>query len=162
MRIPRVLLTLAVLLVVSSCSKPPFDPAAESVRLLQRDAEWASVVAEGKDVEKMISYWTEDAVVIAPGQPVAEGKTAIRAFVAASLKIPGFGIRWKSEKVTFSPDGKMAAMRGTNEMTMTGPDGKALTIKGRGATVWRLEPDGLWRCTIDIWNDVPPAAPAAP
>ena len=160
MKKPRVLLPFVAVLLFSGCS-PRFDPAAESQKLLKRDAEWAAAAAEGKDVEKIVSYWSDDAVVYPPGQPVAEGKAAIRAFVAASLKIPGFRVSWASEKPAFSPDGKMATLQGKNEMTMTGPDGAPLTVKGRGATVWRLEPDGQWRCTIDIWNDVPPAAPAA-
>jgi hypothetical protein len=61
---------------------------------LKRDAEWADAASSGTDVEKIISYWTDDALVVPPGQPVVEGKAAIRAFVADSLKIPGFKIHW--------------------------------------------------------------------
>jgi ketosteroid isomerase-like protein len=52
---------------------------------LRRDAEWANAAAAGKDVEKIVSYWSDDALVIEPGQPVYEGKAAIRAYVAGSL-----------------------------------------------------------------------------
>jgi hypothetical protein len=38
-----------------------------------------------------------------PGQPIVEGKAAIRAYVAASFSNPVFKIHWKSSKVTFSP-----------------------------------------------------------
>ncbi len=78
-----------------------------------------------------------------------------------SLKIPGFQIHWVSEKVSFSPDGQLAYMRGTNETTLTGPDGNLMTLRGRGITVWRHDPDGQWRCVIDIWNAPPTSAPAA-
>ena len=161
MKSSRLLGSLAAFVIFCGCSTVRFDPAAEREQLLRRDAEWASAAVDGKDVEKIVSHWTDDAVVIPPGQPVAEGKAAIRAFSEASLKTPGFKIRWKSEKVAFSPDGKMATMQATNEMTMTGPDGKPVILKGRGATVGRVESDGQWRCAIDIWNDPPPATPAA-
>jgi uncharacterized protein (TIGR02246 family) len=155
------LLALVGVLGLSGCS-PRFDPVTEGDRLLKRDAEWAAAATAGKDVDKIVSYWTDDAVVVPPGQPVVEGKPALRAFVESSLKMPGFGIRWKSERPAFSPDGKMASLHGTNETTMTGPDGKTMTMKGRSVTVWRLESDGQWRCAIDIWNDPPAAsAPAA-
>jgi hypothetical protein len=36
---------------------------------------------------------------------------ALRGVVADSLKIPGFQIHWKPEKVAFSPDGKLAYVR---------------------------------------------------
>ena len=143
------------------CSRSSFDSAAEQAKLLQRDTEWADAASAGKDVERIISYWTDDALVVPPGQPVVEGKAAIRTFVADSLKIPGFKIHWSSEKVIFSPDGKLAYMRGTNETTVPGPGGNLMTLAGRGVTVWRRDPDGQWRCVVDIWNDPPSSAPSS-
>ena len=96
---------------------------------------------------------------VPPGQPAVEGRAAIRAFVTESLKIPGFRIHWVSEKVSFSPDGQLAYMRASNETTLTGPDGKPMTLRGRGVTVWRHEADGQWRCAIDIWNEPPAPTP---
>jgi len=152
-------------LIIAGCSSPPFDSAAEAGKLLKRDAEWAEAAAAGKDVDKIVSYWADDAVVIPQGQPMVEGKDAIRGFVTGSLAIPGFRIHWVSDRVSFSPDGRMAYLRGTNEMTVPGPTGALMTAPGRGITVWRRDSDGQWRCVVDIWNDppapTPPAKPAA-
>ena len=159
MRSPRFLLPLAALWLAVGCA-PRFDAATEAKTLLARDAEWADAALAGKDLDKIVSYWSDDALVVPQGQPSLEGKAAIRAYVDASLKIPGFKIHWASEKVAFSPDGKLAYMRGTNEITVPGPNGVAMTLHGRGVTVWRVDPDGQWRCVVDIWNDAPAAAPA--
>jgi ketosteroid isomerase-like protein len=145
------------ILLASACARPTFDFKTEEAKLLARDAEWSTAAAEGKDVDKVVSYWTDDAFVLPPGRPAVEGKAALRAFVTESFKIPGFQIRWKSEKVAFSPDGRLAYMRSTNEMTVPGPDGKPTTMKGRGMTVWRVDGDGQWRCAADVWN-APPAS----
>ena len=151
-----------IALVLAGCQSPGFDAAIERQKLLERDAEWAAVASAGADVEKTISYWSDDAAIIAPGQPVIEGKEAIRAFVTRSFQTPGFGIRWKSDRVTFSPDGKLAYLQGTSAMTVPGPAGRPVTLPGRGITIWRLDADGQWRCVVDIWNDPPPATvPAA-
>lgn len=158
MRLSSACLPMTALLFGAGCAPPRFDTTAESAKLLQRDAEWADLAAAGKDVERIVAYWSDDAVIIPQGQPVVEGKPAIRAFVKNSLQIPGFKIHWRSERVSFSPDGKLAYMRSTNEMTVPGPQGAPLTLPGRGITVWQLEPDGQWRCVVDIWND--PPAPA--
>jgi ketosteroid isomerase-like protein len=155
-RLPRLLLPLVALVVAGACAGPSFDVAAEQRKLLRRDAEWADVTAAGKDVEKIVSYWSDDAQVIEPGQPVYEGKAAIRAYVAASLQIPGFKIHWVSDKPVFSPDGKMAYMPGVDEMTVPGPNGALMTVHMRGISIWRLEPDGEWRCVADIANEPPP------
>jgi len=146
--------------LVLSCSQRGFDSAAEQAKLLRRDAEWADLATARKDVDKIVSYWSADAVVIFPGQPLLEGKAAIRAYVEASLKTPGFKIQWASEKPVFSPDGKLAYMRGTDELTAPSPNGTPITLHLRGISVWRMDPDGQWRCVVDISNEEPPAAPA--
>ena len=148
---------LAALVAAGGCTRPAFDVAAEQQKLLRRDVEWADTAAAGKDVEKILSYLSDDALMIEPGEPVFNGKAAIRAYVAASLKTPGFKIHWVSEKPVFSPDGKMAYMRGVDEMTVPGPGGALMTVHMRGISVWRRDPDGEWRCVVDIANEPPPA-----
>jgi uncharacterized protein (TIGR02246 family) len=126
--------------------------AAERSRLLQRDADWATAAAEGRDLERILSYWTDDAVVLAPGLPVVVGKDALRQYVQGSMQIPGFRISWTSADVTFSPDGNLAYMFSQNAVTMNSPDGTLGTTEGRAVTIWRRESDGEWRCAVDIWN----------
>ena len=154
-------LLLVFLLLFVGCSQHGFDPAAEQAKLLHRDAEWADLASAGKDVEKIVSYWSDDAVLIFPGQPVLEGKAAIRAYVTESLKTPGFKIHWVSEKPTFSPDGKLAYMRGKDELTVPGQNGAPVTLHLRGISIWRLDADGQWRCVVDISNEQPLAVPVA-
>jgi ketosteroid isomerase-like protein len=151
----RLLLGLVVPAVVSACGQASFDVAAEQQKLLRRDAEWADLATAGKDIEKILSYWSDDAQVIEPGQPVYTGKAAIRAYVRASLQTPGFKIHWVSEKPVFSADGKMAYMPGTDELTVPGANGALMTLHMRGISIWRLDPDGEWRCVVDIANEPP-------
>jgi ketosteroid isomerase-like protein len=155
----RFFILTSIFALTACAATSKFDPASESAKLMRRDAEWSDLATAGKNVDSIVSYWTEDAVVIEPGQPAVEGKAAIRNYVAESYKIPGFKIHWVSEKPTFSPDGKLAYMRGTDEMTVPGPKGAPMTLHLRGYSIWRLEPDGQWRCVVDIANEAP--APAA-
>ncbi|MGH9900230.1 MAG: YybH family protein [Pyrinomonadaceae bacterium] len=131
--------------------------AAERTRLLRRDAEWAAAASEGLDIERVLSYWTDDAVVLPPGLPAVVGKAALRQYVEGSAQIPGFRITWASTDVSFSPDGNLAYMFSRNAVTMNAPDGSPATTEGRAVTIWRREQDGEWRCAVDIWN-VEPAA----
>jgi ketosteroid isomerase-like protein len=128
----------------------------ERERLLQRDAEWALVSSEGRDVERILSYWTDDALVYPPGLPTMQGKAALRSYVEGALAIPGFRITWTTSDARLSPDGRLAYLVSTNAVTLPGPDGRPVTTSGRGLTVWRRELDGQWRCAIDIWNEGPP------
>jgi ketosteroid isomerase-like protein len=131
------------------------DLSVEKTRLLTRDAEWAAAASEGRDVECILSYWTDDAVVLPPGLPPIIGKIALREYVETSLQIPGFKITWTSGDAIFSPDRQLAYVFSQNTVTRNGPDGRAASTKGRAVTIWRLEPDGEWRCAVDIWNAEP-------
>jgi ketosteroid isomerase-like protein len=156
---PRMYLVLLGALLIGGCSKPTFDAAAEGRKLLQRDVEWAQAASDGKDVDKIVSYWSDDARVIEPGQPVFQGKAAIRAYVVESLKIPGFKIRWVSETPVFSADGTMAYMLGATEITAPSYNGALTTVHSRSITIWRRDSDGDWHCVVDIANDPPPPGP---
>lgn len=110
----------------------------------------------GRDVEAILSYWTDDAVVLPPGFPAVIGKTALREYILESFQIPGFSITWSSSDVAFSPDGNLAYIFSENSVAMNGADGEPATMAGRAVTIWRREPDCEWRCAVDIWN-APPA-----
>ncbi len=151
---------LPVLVAACAAAPPAFDAAKESAALLRRDAEWANLASAGKQIDSIVSYWSDDAVIMEPGQPPVEGKQAIRAYVASSLSTPGFKIHWVSEKPTFSPDGRMAYMRGTDEMSVPGPKGEPIALHLQGYSIWRKGADGVWRCTVDIANEKSAPAPA--
>jgi ketosteroid isomerase-like protein len=131
------------------------DLERERKRLLERDAEWAAMSSRAQDVDRILSFWTDDAQVFAPGLPVFSGKAALRSYVEGALAIPGFHITWTTSEARLSPDGQLAYLLGTNAVTIAGPEGQPVTTKGRAVTVWRREPDGNWRCAVDIWNDMP-------
>ena len=154
------LVLVALALSNSGCSSRHFDADAEGAKLLRMDAVWADLASEGKDLEKVLSYWSDDATLYFPGQPVVKGKAALRAYVSQSFKTPGFKIHWKSEKPVFSPDGNMAYMPGTDELTVPGPQWP-MTLHYRGVSIWRRDADDQWRCVIDISNEEPPPAVAA-
>jgi ketosteroid isomerase-like protein len=156
---PRNLLDVAIPCILLGCSQRQFDPTEEGENMLHRDAEWADLAAAGKDVDKVVSYWSDDAVVIFPGQPAIHGKAAIRAYVTSCFQTPGFKIHWVSKDPTFSPDGKLAYMFSTNEATVPGPNGAPMILHARGISVWRLDSDGQWRCVADVSNEESPEAP---
>jgi len=153
----RKLLTLLICIaLIVGCNPSQVDLGAEKTAIMKTDSSWAALAKESTDVDKIASYWSDDAVVIAPGQPVVKGKEALQKMVTDSKNIPGFSISWRSTDVHFSPDGKLAYMSGENLMTMNDSTGKKISIPGRAYTIWRKEPDGNWKCVVDIWNN--PAA----
>ena len=139
------------LLFVSGCSS---SPKANTSRedLLRTDHEWAVVASEGKSVDRIVSFWSDDATITPAGAALVSGKVAIRKFVEQSLATPGFHIDWTPEQASASEDGTMGYTTGNNAMTFPGPDGKLITVAGRYVTVWRRDSSGAWKCVADIWN----------
>ena len=133
------------------------DIDAEKAHLVWRDAEWALAASEGRDVERILSFWIDDAVVLPPDLPPIIGKAALRQYVESSLQVPGFRITWSTDEAVLSPDGQLAYLVGNNAVTMNDPTGAPVTTKGRAVTIWQRGTDGEWRCAVDIWNVEPRA-----
>lgn len=133
------------------------DLDKERAAILEIDKQWASAAAEGRDIDLIVSFWSDDATIFPPAAPAVVGKDSIRKFVQASLAMPGFSIRWETTEVIVSKDATLAYSTGKNQITFNDPDGKQVTVHGKAVAVWRKEPSGQWKCVIDIWNDDPPA-----
>ena len=137
--------------LIAGCTTLAHRGSAQE-ELLSADRQWSAVAAQGQDVERIVSFWSEDALVIPPGGPVIRGMPAIRNYVRQSLAIPGFRIRWNPDQASLSSDGTLGYTRGENTVTFPGSDGKLTSVVGRYVTVWRRGPDRRWKCVIDIWN----------
>jgi len=150
-------------LVTAACDTKPeaqAGSAAVAAKLLQRDVEWADAATAGKDVDKIVSYWTDDAVLIESGMAPIEGKAAIRAFIARAIATPGFKIHWVSRDPVLSPDGRMGYLRMTTETIIPRAKGGSMTLHLQGYTIWRIDTDGEWRCVVDFTTEAPDPSPA--
>jgi ketosteroid isomerase-like protein len=121
----------------------------EVQRLLDHDAAWSRLSHAGGDIEAILAYWADDGVVYSPGMPPVIGKDALRAYVTASLAVPGFRIEWSAERAVLSFDGTLGYTTGTNAVTMNGADGQPVTQRGHFLAVWRRAGD-TWECVEDV------------
>jgi len=124
------------------------------------DAQW-SAAAGAKDLDKTVSYYSEDAIVMPPNAPGATTKEAIRSAWKEMRTTPGSAISWKATKVEVEKAGDRAYVSGTYEETTTDASGKPVKDRGKYVEVWEKQADGKWKCGADIWNsDLPATAPA--
>ena len=132
-------------------SSPAVDYEAEGRSLLRLDRDMQQAYST-KDLEKILSFWSDDARIVEDGESIYQGKTAIRTLLIAFLKTPGITISWTSDKPVFSPDGKLAYVTGVDTVKTTGPDGSVVVQTGRGVLIWRRYDDDKWRAVFDISN----------
>jgi ketosteroid isomerase-like protein len=124
------------------------------------DEEW-SKAAGAKDVDKTVSFYSDDAIVMPPNGPSATTKEAIRALWKDLLT--DAKISWKTKKAEAAQSGDLAFSSGTYEVTLNDPTGTPVNDRGKYLEVWKKQADGTWKVIVDIWNsDLPASAPAAP
>jgi uncharacterized protein (TIGR02246 family) len=120
------------------------------------DAQW-SAAAAAKDLDKTVSYYSDDAIVMPPNAPSATTKETIRN-VWKDMIASASNVSWKATKVEVAKSGDMACLSGTYEVTLN--DGTK--ERGKYLEVWEKQADRKWKCGADIWNSDLPVAPAAP
>jgi uncharacterized protein (TIGR02246 family) len=138
-------------------------PAADTKSAIEKalrdlDAQW-SAAAGAKDVDKTVSYYAEDAVVMPPNASAATTKESIRSAWKEMLTSPGAAISWKATKVEVATSGDLAYVSGTYEERMTDASGKTVYDRGKYLEVWEKQADGTWKVVADIWNSDLPVAP---
>ena len=151
---------IALLTLALACQKSADNRAADEKALREWDAQW-SKAASAKDVDKTVSYYADDAMVLPPNGPMVTSKDAIRKIWKDMVTAPGFSGGWKATKVEVALSGDLATVSGTWEFTMNDAKGKPATDRGKFVEVVKKQTDGGWKCVTDIWNsDLPLPAPA--
>jgi uncharacterized protein (TIGR02246 family) len=135
-----------------SCS-PGTSEEAEVAKLMQTSREWSKVAASG-DMNAALAYFADDAVMMAESQAPVRGKAAIRDYLAASSKIPGFRIEW--EPLEGKVSGDLGYLIERTKVTMTGPQGKPVVLNQQALTVWRKQADGTWKNVVDMTTSEAP------
>lgn len=146
---------VAIIFISITIPVQAIDVGKERAAVLEADKKWLSAVSDGRDIDLIASFWSDDAKIFAPGMPLISGKEAIRQFVQDSFATPGFSIRWETTEVVMSDDGSLAYTTGTNQSTFNDPKGQKVTLNGKSVAVWRKDASGRWKCIIDIWNENP-------
>jgi ketosteroid isomerase-like protein len=122
------------------------------------DAQW-SAAAGAKDLDKTVSFYSDDAIAMPPNASAARTKEAIRKLWRDLIASPGFVISWKATKIEVAKSGDLACLSGTYEFAMNDASGKPVNDHGKYVEVWEKQADGKWKCGTDIWNsDLPVSA----
>jgi ketosteroid isomerase-like protein len=132
--------------------------SATEQALRDADAQW-SKAAEAKDLDKTVSYYAADAIVMPPNALEATTKDAIRKIWQDLLASPGLVISWKATKVEVAKSGDIGFVSGTYELTTNDASGKPVPDHGKYVEVWEKQANGKWKCGADIWNSDLPATP---
>jgi ketosteroid isomerase-like protein len=155
MKFNQLILISVMMLIITACTQNTIDQKAEAEKLMELSRSWAKSVKD-KNVEKMLSYWADDAIVMSPNEPSVVGIEALRGMVERSMKIPGFEINWEPQEAYVSKSGDLGYVIIKNYMTMPVDTlGNTRTIFNKGVEIWKKQENGTWKNVIDISNSDP-------
>lgn len=149
MKLKTLIITLSLGLAAAVGAQAADEKIEKALRDL--DVQW-SAAASAKDLARTVSYYTKDAVLLAPDHKLAKTTAAIRAVWKEVLESDAGGSSWKPIQVQVSTSGDMAFMTGTYQSISKDAHGKKTTEHGKYLEVWAKQADGSWKCTADAWN----------
>jgi uncharacterized protein (TIGR02246 family) len=121
------------------------------------EAAWSQSFST-KDVDKVTSYYSDDASVYMPGTPVIKGMTAIKAGFKGMMADKNYSLSFTPDGGDVAKSGDVAYTHGTYTATSTDPKTKkVMHEKGKYLTIFKKQSDGTWKAIEDsISNDAPP------
>jgi len=151
----KFILTVCVGLLPLAFVVVAFAASADEKAVRDADEQW-SKVASAKDVDKTVSFYADDAIVLPPNEAAVTTKDGIRSLWKGLIDSVT-SVSWKATRVEMAKSGDMACLTGTYEMTMK--DGTK--DRGKYCEVWEKKADGKWKCGTDMFSSDLPAATAA-
>ncbi len=147
MRCVGIVLATGLIALSFGCA-PRVDLEHERDSLLQTDREWASAAAAG-DIQRLTTFWADDATNFFPGAPVAHGKEAIGELVKRNRSRPGFSLAWEPTRAVVSGSGDLGYTTGEFQLSAINPEGIPVQREGNYVAIWRKQSDGAWKCEIE-------------
>jgi ketosteroid isomerase-like protein len=134
---------------ISAAQKSNPNPDEQAIRKLDKD--W-SAAAGSKDVDKTVSFYSDDASALPFNAPIANGKDQIRQVWAHLTSLPGFALSFGPTKIEVAKSGDLAYDVGTFELKTNDAQGNTTTEVGKYTVVWKKQADKQWKAVVDMFN----------
>jgi len=109
------------------------------------DAAYNDAFNQG-DVARCASFFTEDVVLLAPGQPMTRGRSAFEKTYRSRTDDSSGGTH-SNALVEYGVEGDLAYQIGTYAVTGSNP-----AEQGKFVNVLKRQPDGRWKVAVSIFN----------
>jgi len=146
------LLFWTCIILIGCNSTPKVDTVAEAEAIRNIEDQW-TVALQKSDTDKIISFFTTDAVTMKPNTPIFIGLQAIRkeresSFTDTTLLYKTYSS--KIDTIEVSASGDLAYVRGTDRITTKTSNGLVYD-SGKWIDIWKKD-DGQWKVVVNIWN----------
>jgi ketosteroid isomerase-like protein len=136
------------------------DTAADVATIKASGATWDQSYNAGQ-ADAIVALYADDAVLMPPGAPAAQGSAAMKAYLTADIaqsQAAGLSLATDTTPVTAGASGDLGWRSGTYSVK----DKAGATVEtGKWLEAWERR-SGKWLVIRDIWNSDSKATAAAP
>lgn len=154
----RVAFSAIALFVLAACTQappptPPDTREADTKAIKDDESAWNKDWAS-KDVEKILSHYSDDAALEIPDMPILKTKDDMRKALKQVVDDPNWSIEFANDKIEVSKGGDLGYVQGHYTVTATDEKTKKKVMeKGKYVTVYKKQPDSSWKAVQDINNE---------
>jgi len=131
--------------------------SADEAAIREASAAW-SKAAGNKELERCLSFYTDNAYVLPFNAPIANGKDQIRHVWSVLMSNPAYSLSFEPTMIEVARSGELGYEMGTFDLTLANEAGEPNAMRGKYIVVWKKQATGMWKAAADIFNtDYPPA-----
>jgi ketosteroid isomerase-like protein len=130
------------------------DSTAAVNAINKADSLWDDQSAHNS-AEGWLSFYTDDAIMMPPGENVCRDKESRAASIKAMFAMNSVNMRFQATKTEVSKAGDLGYSTGPYQFSYKDASGKEMHETGKFCETWKKQADGSWKCIVDIWNADP-------
>ena len=140
---------VAAIFLLISCNSQPTDLSKQAAdEIVQADKDMNALVSKEGFYKALLAYADDSVVKPQEGELPVIGKAALETYW--SDKPDTKDISWQPYKAEASKSGDLGYTLGNWKLVS-----KDTTLYGNYYTIWKKQPDGKWKFTVDGGNTTP-------
>lgn len=149
--------------LLGSCARPaPLRDTQADISAINAVREHEAMLVSAGSADSMATLYTDNIVMLPPGEPMVEGIDAFKHWAAAMFSQANLSVQYDKSEVMVAGD--WALDRYTGTLIATPKAGRtAAKEEVKGIHFLQRQSDGSWKIAVDVWNmNAPPPPPPQP
>jgi ketosteroid isomerase-like protein len=145
-------LMLVAVTIITACQSKTKTASNDADAIRNIEDQWVAA-NKAKDINKAVSFFASDAVVMEPNKPITVGIEAIKKSWELWFSDTTFlhnTIIGTTDNIEVSTSGDLGYARGTNHYSIKTPNGTVEYVDNFIDIFKKI--DGEWKCIESIWN----------
>jgi ketosteroid isomerase-like protein len=154
--------TAALFVFAMSCapSSPSVGTQDADIKAIKDDqSQWLKDF-DSRDLDKIVSHFSDDAIVIDKGAAPAKGREEAKKLYKDAVADPASSLKFTPLRIEVAKSGEIAYVLGSYTAVSTIPNTKKTTEdRGTYISIYKKQSDGSWKDAVDIGASEVPLTP---